>query len=280
MAKNPLSVKRKTLVVISDSTGETAAKVMEAVIGQFEHRAVELHVAPHVSTSGELEQLMEKAKRDGALVTYTLVNTELRMVAQSYAASHGIPTIDLMSPLLACVSQWLGAQPLNMPGRHHRPDPDYFRRIEAMEFMHRNDDGQQPNNFGNADIILVGVSRSSKTPVSHVLARKGYKVANWPLVLGVPIPDSIEKADSLRVFVLGMDVATLLQIRRARLQHLGQGETAYTDPVEIRREVAWAEQLTVSHPRWTKVSAAGRAVEETEADILKCYTQRFGYPVL
>jgi regulator of PEP synthase PpsR (kinase-PPPase family) len=182
-----------------------------------------------------------------------------------------------MGALMAHIGRWLGEAPVSRPGLLHRLDAEYFRRIEALEFAVKNDDGQLPRNFKYADIIIVGVSRTSKTPVSATLAQRGYKVANLPLILGVDPPEEIEAVDTQRVFALTIAPRALHDIRQARLEHLGmQGQGGYADLPKIRRELTWARDIVRAHPEWTVIDITNRAVEETASAILSYYTKRFG----
>lgn len=267
---------RRSIYVISDSTGETGAKVVQAALLQFRHEQVRLRIFSNVRETGELLKTIDRAAAEDALVVYTLVNAEQRMAVHDRAAQYGVRAVDLMGALMTRIGRWLGETPRSQPGLIHRLDEEYFRRIEAMEFAVKNDDGQLPRNFKRAEILLVGVSRTSKTPVCTILAQKGYKAANLPLVHGVKPPGEIEEVDPRRVFALTISPRALFEIRRARLEHLGVAAGgAYADMEQIQRELAWAREVVRRHPHWTVVDVTNRAVEETASEILKHYTTRF-----
>ena len=271
---------RKSIYVISDSTGETGAKVVQAALLQFRHEQVRLRIFSNVRDTAEILKTIDKAAAEGALVVYTLVNAEQRMAAHDRAAQYGVRALGLMGALMTRIGRWLGENPRSQPGILHRLDEEYFRRIEAMEFAVKNDDGQLPRNFKRAEIMLVGVSRTSKTPVSTILAQKGYKAANLPLVQGVKPPKETDEGDPLRVFALTISPRALFEIRRARLEHLGVDGSGYADMEQIQRELAWARDIVRAHPDWTVVDVTNRAVEETASEILKHYTSRFGSPTI
>jgi hypothetical protein len=271
---------RRSIYVISDSTGETGAKVVQAALLQFRHEQVRLRILSNMRDNKALEEAVDRASAEGALVVYTLVNTEQRMVVLNRAAQYGVQAVDLMGSLMARIGHWLGEAPVSQPGILHRLDEEYFRRVEALEFTVKNDDGQLPRNFPKADIVVVGVSRTSKTPVSAYLASKGYKVANLPLVLDVKPPLEIDQVDPRRVFALHITPRALLEIRRTRVERMGSGAaSAYVDLQQIQRELAWARDLVRSHPGWTTIDVTNRAVEETGSEILLHYGERFGTPL-
>ena len=166
-----------------------------------------------------------------------------------------------------------------MPGLGHETDEAYFRRIEAVEFAVHNDDGRLPRNLSKADLVLVGVSRTSKTPLSNYIAHRGYRVANVPLVKDIPPPHELDEVDPRRVFALVVDPATLANIRRRRVEALGvRDNDPYADPRAVREELAWARRIFRDHPEWTVFDTTDRAVEETAAAILQTYRERFGVP--
>jgi regulator of PEP synthase PpsR (kinase-PPPase family) len=272
-----VTARRQAIYVISDSTGETGAKVVQAALLQFAHEQVNLRLFSNLRDPKALSDTVDKAAAEGALVVYTLVGAERRMVIHDRAAQYGVQAVDLLGPLMARLSRWLGESPAATPGLLHRLDDDYFRRIEAMEFAVKNDDGRLPRNFRLADMVVVGVSRTSKTPVSATLAQRGYKVANLPLVLGVPLPPEIEELDPQRVYGLTIAAPALFEIRRERVRHLGMKVPGnYADLRQIQRELAWAREVFREHPGWAVFDVTRRAVEETATDILAKHTERFG----
>ena len=272
---------RRSIYVISDSTGETGAKVVQAALLQFRHEQVRLRIFSNTRDPGILEETIDQAAAEGALVVYTLVNAEARVIAHNRAAQYGVQAVDLMGALMSRIGRWLGETPVSQPGLLHRLDEEYFRRIEALEFTVKHDDGQIPGNLVHADIVIVGVSRTSKTPVSAHLAQRGFKVANLPLVIGIKPPPEIEQVDPQRVFALQITPRALHEIRRARLEHLGMsGPSGYADLQHIQRELAWAREIVRAHEGWTTVDVTNRAVEETASEILAHFTNHFGSRII
>jgi len=272
---------RRAIYVVSDSTGETGAKLLQAALLQFRHEQVSLRIFSNTRNVAAIKETVDKAASEGALIVYTLVNREQREALTDRAAEYRVQAVDLMGPLMARMGLWLGESPVSMPGLLHRMDGDYFRRVEAVEFAVKNDDGQLPRNFKHADILVIGVSRTSKTPVCSAIAARGYKVANLPLVSGVAPPKELYEMDPRRVYALTIEPASLLEIRQARLRYLGvKDDKGYADIQTIRRELTEAMALFRQHPDWTVIEVTRRAVEETASDILAHYSQHFGAHVI
>jgi len=268
---------RRAIYVISDSTGETGAKVVQAALLQFRHEDVSLRIFSNLRQPKSLVDVLDNAAAESALVVYTLVRAEQRDVVHDRAAQYGVTAVDLMGPLMARIGMWLGESPVSTPGLLHRMDEEYFKRVEALEFAVKNDDGQLPRNFSKADMVLVGVSRTSKTPVASTLAQRGYRVANLPLVIGIAPPKEIDEVDPQRVFCLTIAPEILHDIRTWRLRYLGvKDDRGYASLDHIRDELADARTIYRNHPDWKVIDVTNRAVEETASEILGHYTRRFG----
>ncbi len=269
--------RRHSIYVISDSTGETGAKVVQAALLQFRHEQVSLRIFSNLRDSDAIREVVDRAAGEGALVVYTLVRADQRNAISDRAAEYGVQAVDLMGPLLARIGMWLGEAPVSTPGLLHRMDEEYFRRIEAVEFTVKNDDGQLPRNMKHADIVLVGVSRTSKTPVSFTLAQKGFRVANYPLVPRVPAPRELDDLDPQRVFGLTIAPTALLEVRKARLKTMGvAGSSEYAELDQIQEELKAARELFRAHPGWTILDVTRKAIEETASEIAGHYSTRFG----
>src|SRR5687767_8510328 len=211
----------KTVMIISDATGETAERMVRAATLQFSE-PVQIRLFSRVRLETELEQILEKASELRALVVFTVVNAEERGLISSLVERYNIETVDLIGALISKLAVYLSSAPAGVPGLLHSINDEYFRRIEAVEFAVKNDDGAEPRNLPKADLVLVGISRTSKTPLSTFLAmQKGLRCANVPLVLGVEPPAELEQIESLKVFGLTIQPDSLVRIRQARLQHLG-----------------------------------------------------------
>jgi len=266
-----------TVLVASDATGETGEKVVRAALVQFfGSEKVRVLMAPHVLDEAAVAKVVEQAKQQKALLVYTIVAPPLRAAVRRLAEAAEVDAYDLMSGLLLQMSAHFGADPLYKAGLGHELDAEYFRRVEAVEFAVNNDDGREPRNLKRADIVLVGISRTSKTPTSQYIAHRGYKVANVPLVMGIPLPAEIEQVDPGRVFGLLVDPTTLVEIRRTRMKHLGmEPGNEYGDIRRVRQELEHCRKLFADHPRWTLLDISGKAVEETATTILERYRERF-----
>jgi regulator of PEP synthase PpsR (kinase-PPPase family) len=263
------------LFVISDATGETAEKVVHAALLQFSNVPVKLRLYARVRLEAEMRNIVLRAQREGALVVFTVVNAAHREVLRRLCDEMNVDTVDLIGNLMAKLSTYLGTQPKGVPGLLHTLGDEYFRRVEAVEFTVRNDDGREPRSLPKADIVLVGISRTSKTPLSTFLAQKGWKTSNVPLVLGIDPPAELFQIDQQKVFGLTIKPEALLQIRQVRLKHLGMpSDTSYGQRDHILQELASAQQLFRQNPLWPVIDVTGRAIEETAADILRLKKDR------
>jgi hypothetical protein len=263
------------IFVISDGTGDTAEKVVRAALHQFETYLVDVRTYGNVTSPDQIERYMRIAAREKALVVTTLVRSDMREAARRCAAEHRIRTVDILAGLLNTLSSFLGAQPEGVPGRMHQADDEYFRRVEAVEFTVKADDGKEPRMLRQADLVLVGVSRTSKTPLSVFLAHKGYRVSNVPVVLERPLPGELDAIDQRRIYALTIDPEALRDIRRQRLKTMAMpAQTNYGDMDYILAELEWAEHLFRQRPAWPVVDVTRKAVEETAATILKLMLER------
>ena len=265
----------RLVFVISDATGETAEKVVRAALLQFSGVPVQIRMYTRVRLEAEMRSIVNRAKQLHALVVFTVVSNAHREILRSLCAEENVDSVDLIGALMAKLTGFLGEQPRGVPGLLHTVSDEYFRRIDAVEFTVRNDDGKEPRNLPKADLVLVGVSRTSKTPLSTFLAQKGYKVSNVPLVLGIPAPDELFTIDQEKIFGLTIKPEALSQIRQARLKHLGMpSDTSYGQRDHISQEIAYAQQVFREHPAWPVMDITGKAVEETAADIMRITKDR------
>lgn len=267
--------KPRPVYILSDGTGVTAEKVVRAGLKQFTGYLVHLQVFSEVQSRAELVELIERAARVDALLVTTFVQEDMRRQCEAIAAEQGVETMDLLAPLLNRLESFLSARPAEVPGRLHQADEEYFRRVEAVEFTVKADDGKEPRLLRKADIVLVGVSRTSKTPLSVFLAHKGFKVSNVPVVLDRPLPPVIQELDQRRIFGLTVDPETLADIRRERLATMRvMGRSNYGDMDYILAELEWSEVLFRQHPSWPVIDVTRRAVEETAAIIVRIMSER------
>jgi regulator of PEP synthase PpsR (kinase-PPPase family) len=220
---------------------------------------------------------MRRARAERAFVMSTLVRPDMRARARQLAKELDVAYVDLIGDLLEGLQGWLSdARFVGEPGRMHRADASYFQRIDALEFTVAADDGQEPHRLLQADIVLLGVSRAGKTPLSTYLAQsKGFFVANVPLVLDRPLPEALHRVDPQRVFGLTIEPDALLGIRRARLSGMMlPGRGSYADRDYVLAELEYAERLFRSHPQWPVIDVTGRAVEETAHQIIEILRDR------
>ncbi len=254
--------------LISDATGETAEKIVNAALTQFRDKPVRVTRISNVRDRNRILQSLDEVLQNRGLVVYTIVNRDLAQLVHDECEALGLPCFDLITPLLMKFSEFFGRSPGQTPGLLHDMDEDYFRRIEAVEFTVKHDDGQELRHLADADIVLVGVSRTSKTPLSTYLAHHGWKVANVPLVMGIDPPWELFQVDPGRVAGLYIEGQRLLELRAARLRNLGQDpRAAYADLEKIEEELRYAKGLFRRHG-WVTVNVSGKAVEETANEVL------------
>lgn len=261
--------------VVSDSSGETAERVVRAALLQFPARRTRVRLHARVRDADSAREAIEVAAVDGGMVVFTIVSPELREFVHQLCYEKKVEAVDLIGALLGKLSSFLDAEPLNMPSASLPLSEEYFRRIEAVEFAVKSDDGKEPRNLKKADLILVGVSRTSKTPLSTYLANRGIKVANVPLALGVAIPAELEEVPPDRVVGLTIAVDHLVEIRRARLRQLGMpADSNYGLHDHVREEVEYAHAVFRAHPAWPVHDVTDRAIEETAGIIVAALKQR------
>src|SRR5688572_30456650 len=269
----------KTVVVISDATGETAEKVVRAALLQFKDMSCDVRMYSRVRLESEMEKIVERAAELQSLVVYTIVNHAHRELLWKLCDRFNVEAIDLIGGLMGKLAAYLRSQPSGVPGLLHAVSEDYYRRIEAVEFAVKNDDGSEPRNLPKADLVLVGISRTSKTPLSTFLAQKGYRVANVPLVLGVDPPAELDQVETRKVYGLTIQADALVRIRQARLTHLGMPpDSSYGERDHIQREIAYAQEIFRKHADWPVIDVTAKAIEETAADILRLMRERAKRP--
>lgn len=266
---------QKRIDILSDSTGETAERVVRAALLQFPEAGANLRVHTRIRTQEAVQPILERAAAEGALVVFTVVSPELREYIHKLSYEMKLESLDVIGSLIGKMSVFLEREPINLPSGMSPLSDEYFRRIEAVEFTVKSDDGKEPRNFKKAEIVLVGVSRTSKTPLSTLLAQRGYKVANLPLVPGVSVPTELEEAPQERIVGLTIGLDPLVEIRKARLKQLGMSvDAAYGLKEQVKEELEYAERLFRDHPTWPIIDVTGRAIEETAVIILETMKER------
>jgi regulator of PEP synthase PpsR (kinase-PPPase family) len=265
-----------TIFTVSDGTGETALSIVRAVRVQFENAEIHIERFNKIRTRGVLENILERAVEQNATVVATVVDPELRVFLISRALQLGVHVVDVLFPLLETLSKQLGKRPSAIPGLLRQLDESYFRRVWAVEYTVRHDDGMAVHDLGEADIVLVGISRTSKTPLSMYLGHKGYKVANIPLVPGAEVPRELLEVDQNKVIGLVIDPDRLAEIRAARVETLGSAPAGdYADTRKIFEELEWSREIFKRNKRWPVLDVTGKALEENAVEIERIILSRF-----
>lgn len=261
------------IYVVSGATGVSGELVVRTVLAQF-HQSVPVILAPHVHTRADLESVVEQAASSGGTIVHTLVDCGLRGLLSDLAQARSVPAIDLMGPLLEHLATVLEEQPAGRPGLYRQQREDYFERVAAIEFSVAHDDGQRIDGLPQAEIVLVGVSRTGKTPLSMYLAVLGWKVANVPLLPGVPPPPILLQVDPQRVVGLTVEPGQLIAYRRWRQARLGiGGPSPYTDPAAIYEEVEEARRFCRRHG-FAIVDVTDKPVESSADEVIVAVTSR------
>lgn len=265
---------RLHLHLLSDSTGETLEVIAKACLAQFDEVDVLRHFWPMVRSEGHLDRVLDDIERRPGLVLYTLVNVAIRRDLEQKCRRRGIQAVSVLDPVLDALSAVLGQEAKARPGRQHVLDAAYFARVDAIQFTIAHDDGIGSDNWEEADIVLAGVSRTSKTPTSIYLANRGFKVANIPLVPESPPPPSLFNLRHPLVVGLTTGPERLIQIRRNRLLSLNQApETDYVDSEAVKGELAFARRLFADND-WPVIDVSRRSIEETAFAIVKLCNER------
>jgi [pyruvate, water dikinase]-phosphate phosphotransferase / [pyruvate, water dikinase] kinase len=251
------------IFVLSDGTGQTGKRVLESALLQFDQPVMIIRI-PRVRSVEQVNELVADAARGHSMIVYTLVSVELRQAVHIAAMERGVIVVDLLGGLLAKLQDFLHLTPWGRPGLLYQTDAGYYQRVDAMEFTVQHDDGQKVDDLSDADLVLVGPSRTSKTPVSFYLAYRGWKVANVPIVLGLEPPETLRGLDPRKVVGLTIDPQRLALIRQERLRNMGAQDSSgsYADLKHIQQEVRYSLHLCKTY-RWPVVNVTGKAIEET-----------------
>ncbi|MCJ2019814.1 MULTISPECIES: pyruvate, water dikinase regulatory protein [unclassified Methylobacterium] len=259
------------LHLVSDSTGETLINVGRAAAAQYEGVSAIEHVYPLVRSAAQLDRVISEIRAAPGLVLYTLVGGDLGERLEEVARETGSPCLSVLRPVHDLLRAYLGAETTARPGAQHMLNAEYFKRIDAMNFTLAHDDGNLPEDLEQADVILLGVSRTSKTPTSIYLANRGLKTTNLPLVPGMPLPPAIERARKPLVVGLFASPERIVQIRQNRLSSLNADESSlYVDRSAVADEITMSRRLFVKN-RWPTIDVTRRSIEETAAAIVDLY---------
>lgn len=257
------------LHLISDATGETLIAAGRAAAAQYaDARAIE-HIYPLIRTEKQLLKVLEEIEAEPGIVLYTIIDVKLAGLLDRHCNSIGIPCVSVLEPVLNVFQSYLGAPAGRRVGAQHVLDAEYFRRIDALNFTMDHDDGQSLEDINDADIVLIGISRTSKTPTSIYLANRGMKTANIPIVVGMPVPESLLTASHPLIVGLAASVDRISQIRKNRILGASQGYDSgiYVDRAQIAEELRYARQLCERHG-WPIIDVTRRSIEETAAAVV------------
>jgi [pyruvate, water dikinase]-phosphate phosphotransferase / [pyruvate, water dikinase] kinase len=262
--------------LISDATGETLNTVARAAMAYYaDYQPVE-HIYALVRTPKQLQRVLSEIERQPGVVLFTIIDKDLRGQLERRCAELSVPCISILDPVIASLAQYLNAQSRPQIGRQHALNAEYFRRIDALNFTMLHDDGQHADDLDTADVILTGISRSSKTPTSIYLANRGIKTANVPIMPGIPLPKQLETMKGPLVVGLIASAERIAQIRRHRLLSLNETkETDYVDHRAITEELVHMRKLCARHT-WPIIDVTRRSIEETAAAIINLLQERAG----
>lgn len=275
-----MKASKKSLYVLSDGTGETATLMLKAALVQFKEADLDFYRYKNVRKKEQLLSILDHLPDPNGLLVHTLVSKDLRKTLKENCQTRGLLNVDLLGPLLGNLEAFFENSKEGQkvePGRLRTVNESYFKKIEAIEFTVKYDDGKCLEDLDKADIILVGISRTSKTPLSIFLSYKGLKVANVPLVLGQKIPEELFKVNQKKVVGLMIELEALRRIRKKRLEKFGQDpEGNYASLENISKEIDYAEKLFSQNKRWPVINVTDRALEETATEIARVVASRLG----
>lgn len=256
------------VLVVSDGTGRTARQALNAALTQFPGIEIDVVVHSEVRSQQEIKKIVAKALKSKALIIHTLVTDSLREYIIRESHNNNVETIDLMGPLLTRLSSQFIHEPSQQPGLYNKLNKEYFQRIDSMQFAFNHDDGQRTESLNEADLILLGVSRTFKTPISIYLAYKGWFAANVPIIMGINPPEVLYQIDPSKIFCLTTTASRLSELRKTRNVRLGGKIENYSEPEYVTREINFAHRLYNLHPDWTLINVTAKSIEEIASEIL------------
>jgi len=271
----PITGSNFHLHLVSDSTGETLITVSRAVAAQYANVTPVEHVYPLVRSQKQLDRVLAEIEEAPGIVLFTLLEKDLVARLEAKCQEINSPSLSIIGPVMQLFQAYLGAATIGRVGAQHTLNADYFRRIDALNYTMMHDDGQHVEGLEEADVVLVGVSRTSKTPTSIYLANRGVRTANVPLVPGIAIPRQLETLRKPLVVSLHAAPERLIQVRQNRLLSIGSGagNETYIDRQSVADEVTYARRLSVKHD-WVQLDVTRRSIEETAAAIMKLFADR------
>ncbi len=265
------------IYVVSGGKGVAGHTMVHSLIIQYPDNKIPIKIIPNVQTENKIIKVVKRVKEAGGLLVHTMVKTELRRILLRECESQQVKNIDFMGPLANFLEEELGLQSVSMPGLYRRINHQYFDRIEAIDFTLNQDDGLNPTRLKQAEIILAGVSRCGKTPLSVYMSMFGWKVANVPLVKGIDPPKELFEVDPQRVFGLSINLNYLISIRNKRLTELGDARNAlYIEQSHVREELRYANFI-FDRGKFTKINVTNKPIESSANEIIGMVSERFGY---
>jgi len=256
------------IFAVSDATGTTSERVLRAALSQFDASQITVTRFGGIRTARQVREIVHEAEIKGGFIVHTFVSEQLRRVVLKEGRDHNVTTIDLMGPLLARLAELLSTPPRSEPGLFDPFDPSYLQRIDAIDFTVRHDDGQNVHDLNQAEIVLVGVSRTSKTPLSFYLGYRGWKVANIPIVWEIEPPKELFQLPKGRVVGLLINPDRLSDLRRVRAERMGTFSKGYADLEHIHQELDYAFRLFDRRRDWPLVDVTTKSIEEAAAEIV------------
>jgi regulator of PEP synthase PpsR (kinase-PPPase family) len=258
---------KKSIYIISDATGQSALHILRAALVQFDHARAKIMVFHDIDSKASLTRILDQARLAKALIAFTFVKKGMRDLASAYCRKHKIFHLDILGPLINDLSSYLNLEPLETPSLLRKVDARYFKRIEAIEFTVDHDDGRDAASLKEADIVIVGLSRTSKTPTSFFLAQEGYKVANVPIVPGIDLPEELDEIDQSKIVCLNIDATVLQKVRKVRQKQFGL-KPSYSEFKTVFAEVEYVWDLIRKHRAWKVVDTTNKSIEETATEII------------
>ncbi|MFT6633674.1 MAG: regulator of PEP synthase PpsR (kinase-PPPase family) [Bacteriovoracaceae bacterium] len=267
--------KNLKVIILSDGTGETAKAMTRAAITQFPSKEIFFTRYKNVRTEEHIDAIFQEASIHHDMVVFTIVSPELRKYVHEVSKKEHVRSVDLLGPLLTNLANVFEMEPDYQPGLLHAVNDRYFEKVAAVEFTLNHDDGKNLKTLDECDVVLVGISRTSKTPLSIYLSMEGLKVVNIPIISGIPLPENIFAIDQRKIFALTIDPDALREIRQNRLSKLGSSATGdYANSKKVSEEIEWANQLFEVNRRWPVFNVTNKALEETAAEIIKLINMR------
>lgn len=265
------------IYIVSGGRGIAGNNLVQSLLIQYPENEIPVIIVPHITNEDQIFDIIMKAKTDGGLIAHTMVNPDLRKQMNEICVKFGVRFVDLMGSLADYLDESLDVEPLKYPGLYRKLNQQYFDRIDSIEFTLSHDDGMSPQRLNNAEIVLTGVSRAGKTPLSVYLAMYGWKVANVPLINGIQPPKELFEIDPLRVFGLHIGAIQLIAHRKKRLLSWNNNENeSYVDERKVREEIRNA-MFTFDKGGFSILNVSNKPIESTANEILNIMSKRFSY---